>query len=543
MDGNALDLSRRELIKASVPAAMLTAGCSFGGGGGEQVELSVMVGNRSFYPDMMQRILADWEENLGIQSQLESIEFGAWIDRYLNSALGENWPAWYMGFGPSPERLDPTYFLSVFTSGHSINSFHMEDDAYDEAFQEYATTYDEERRQELMREMQTIQQELRPYTVGIYRPQLVPVNTARWDITPTQGASATIAARQTWMDAVPKTDVTTLLIGGLSRTNVPNQFAATGTEHYLFLYVFDPLKTLNTDGEFVNWAVESFDPIDDTTIDLTLVDGMTFHDGEDVTAEDLKFTLDFVSEYEIAIYESYVAPLESTEIIDDLTVRVSFEEPHPVFLTAGSAIISILPEHIWSDIVAETDDPEGYALSDDQWIGSGPWQVENKEAERMEFSVFDDYRQELAYDGAIWIYQPSTEAARANYEQENIHLPHLGFGLDIATRMAEPDHIEVVATPSTSNNGIGFDLSTAPTDELDFRRALTRGVDWSRVNELFYGDYAEPGDGTTVMPFYEGRRDDLPTLDELYDVEDARGLLEGLGYSWDGDGNLLYPSE
>src|SRR3546814_1594336 len=59
----------------------------------------------------------------------------------------------------------------------------------------------------------------------------------------------------------------------------------------------DRLAFLDENLEVIPWAAESWKRIDDQTWDVTLRDGMEFHDGKPVTVEDLKFTLDFLMKY------------------------------------------------------------------------------------------------------------------------------------------------------------------------------------------------------------------------------------------------------
>ena len=53
--------------------------------------------------------------------------------------------------------------------------------------------------------------------------------------------------------------------------------------------MYDPLLRIGPDGDLVNWAASDYS-IDGATVSVTLRDGMTFHDGEPVTGEDVAFT-------------------------------------------------------------------------------------------------------------------------------------------------------------------------------------------------------------------------------------------------------------
>src|SRR3546814_6197897 len=78
----------------------------------------------------------------------------------------------------------------------------------------------------------------------------------------------------------------------------------------------DRLAFLDENLEVIPWAAESWKRIDDQTWDVTLRDGMEFHDGKPVTVEDLKFTLDFLMKYDRGFFWTANQYLERCEIKD-----------------------------------------------------------------------------------------------------------------------------------------------------------------------------------------------------------------------------------
>ena len=94
------------------------------------------------------------------------------------------------------------------------------------------------------------------------------------------------------------------------------------------------------------WAASDITFVDDTTVEVTLREGMTFHDGEPVTAADVAFTLDFLSAIESPAFASRLTGLESVEAVDDLTVTIRLAEPSAAFPTVALAAVPILPRHV-----------------------------------------------------------------------------------------------------------------------------------------------------------------------------------------------------
>lgn len=86
-----------------------------------------------------------------------------------------------------------------------------------------------------------------------------------------------------------------------------------------------------------------------TSVTLTLMEGVTWSDGEPFTANDVGFTIDWVknpdnASVNIGVFE----PISDYEIIDDLTIKVNFSAPNPLWFTpfAGTSTGFVYPKHI-----------------------------------------------------------------------------------------------------------------------------------------------------------------------------------------------------
>ncbi|MEM7734318.1 MAG: ABC transporter substrate-binding protein [Deinococcota bacterium] len=103
--------------------------------------------------------------------------------------------------------------------------------------------------------------------------------------------------------------------------------------------VFDTYLYLNEDGEFLPWLAEEVTASDDATMyTITLQEGVTFHDGTPLNAEAVQFNFDRIVNPDTASRAAVgdMGSYNRTEIVDDLTVNVFFDEPHPAFWFALS---------------------------------------------------------------------------------------------------------------------------------------------------------------------------------------------------------------
>ena len=113
--------------------------------------------------------------------------------------------------------------------------------------------------------------------------------------------------------------------------------------------IYDTLTVPNVDGDYVPYLAESLTPNDTfDSWEITLREGVTFHDGTDLTAEVVKNNLDaFRGQYEgrsPLLFVFVFANIDTVEVVDDLTLTVTTKEPWPALPAAlfGSGRIGIV---------------------------------------------------------------------------------------------------------------------------------------------------------------------------------------------------------
>lgn len=157
-----------------------------------------------------------------------------------------------------------------------------------------------------------------------------------------------------------------------------------------------------------------------TEITFELEEDVTWHDGEEFTADDVVFT------YKTLMDPSYVAagglrttfvePLlnyeaykdgetdafEAVVAEDDYTVTFKFETPNPNLLYYTS--FPLIPEHIFSEMPIEEIIESDYSLEPEAIIGTGPFEFTSMaERESYEMTAYDDYWQGEPYlDHVVW---------------------------------------------------------------------------------------------------------------------------------------------
>src|SRR5437867_1789522 len=108
---------------------------------------------------------------------------------------------------------------------------------------------------------------------------------------------------------------------------------------------------------------------DGATYDIALRSGITWHDGQPLTADDVKFSYEYFLQN---VYPRFTSPLRAIDSIatkgaSDLTIAL--KAPNPSFPIRALADVPILPRHLWSTV-------EGTKVREfPATVGSGPYRL------------------------------------------------------------------------------------------------------------------------------------------------------------------------
>lgn len=270
---------------------------------------------------------------------------------------------------------------------------------------------------------------------------------------------------------------------------------------------------------------ESFEWIDDTTLEFKLRQGVKFHDGSDFTADDVVGTVEFVTT------NTTVQPiffLESAEKIDDYTVRLKTKGVFPAVLEYLANVVPIYP----SDYYAEVG-PDGMSR---QPIGTGPYRVtEIVPGERVSMEAFGDY-----FGGVKG--KPSIEKLEfrriAEFNTQAIEL--MTGNLDWIWRVP-PDAVQQfegqsqlkVESGDTLRVGfIGLDAAgrtgDTPLKQLEVRRAINHAINRDGIREAMIGPGSQTIDTACAPPQFGCSAEGMTTYE--YDPAKAKEMLAEAGY-------------
>lgn len=484
-------------------------------------------------------LLAREWENLGLTVNVTALDFTA-LTQHLGSPPHDDYNAFISGYVSRAERLDPDVLLyrpfscSTVESGVNYQGYCSE--AYEEVVLAQRETMNIDARRELVFEAQEILAHDLPAIALYHVREVSAYNSDLFEnVTPMMGQGLW----NVWnlLSITPKTDQRILATGEAWDIDTTNPFAATGGGNIETLrLVYDLLARVRPDGTVAPWAAESWETIDDLTIQVNLRQDMAFHDGEPVTAADVKFSYDTQKERGAAIYSAFLTPISEIEIIDDYTLIFHLAHPYPALFQATFPQIYILPEHIWGGIEGALEN-----IPVEIPIGSGPFQfVEWRPGETVYLSANKDHFNPPQIDGLIQVAYANADAIFLGLINGNVQMHDRRL---LPTQIGELDQYSFLTRIEQDDFGvyyIGFNLRIAPFDDLAFRQAIAHTINYDTIVNTLLDGYAIPGAGF-IAPSNAAWHNPDATYPP-YDLEAARQILADAGYEWDAEGRLLFPA-
>lgn len=292
--------------------------------------------------------------------------------------------------------------------------------------------------------------------------------------------------------------------------------------------LFAPLFQVNN-GKKTFYLAESLTPsADNLTYTLKLRDGLTWHDGEKLTADDVVFTIEKIldEKQNSFLRESFVVggkPVEAVKV-DDLTVEFKLPQASPAF-EAALVQVSPIPKHIFQN---ETDiEKSGKNAAP---VGSGPFKFkEYKTGEYLTLERFDNYFGGKPHlDSVTYRIAKDTNAANLALQNGEINVKYLD-PQDISTIEAT-GNFDILPYSEGRLSYLMFNENsdTGVLGKKEVRQALSYALSRDEIIQTAYtsGDYADPAK-SFLTPDALFFTNDVPTFDN--DTAKAKEMLDAAG--------------
>ncbi|WP_022761676.1 MULTISPECIES: ABC transporter substrate-binding protein [unclassified Butyrivibrio] len=305
----------------------------------------------------------------------------------------------------------------------------------------------------------------------------------------------------------------------------PHIAQAAGTREVLF-NVYEGLVKPDQDGNLQPAIASEYTISEDgKTYTFTLREGVKFHDGSTVTAEDVKYSIERNAGTDgTDPLISAFSNIDSVEIADDSTVVMTLKEANTEFLAYMT--VAIIP--------ASNEDPEGNP------VGTGPYKfVSRSPQENVILTKFDEYWGEPAYIKDI------TLKVEAN--ADSIVMDLEGGSIDMFARVTSAqmsqlsDKFDVYEGTMNLVQALYLNNAEEPFNNEQVRQALCYAISPQEIMD-FVSDGKGTEIGSSMFPSF-GKYFDA-SLSETYnqDIDKAKQLLAEAGYPNGFDFTITVPS-
>ncbi|OSP53471.1 ABC transporter substrate-binding protein [Pseudoruegeria sp. SK021] len=288
------------------------------------------------------------------------------------------------------------------------------------------------------------------------------------------------------------------------------------------MQMLEALVARRDDGSFAPGLASSWEPESEDTWLIHLREGVTFHDGMPFTAEDVKFTLDYVLDPENNYgSRARISQITSVEVVDDLTVRLGTDGPFPTLINGLSNVV-MEPKHY-----VEAVGRDGMTAKP---IGTGPFVLDEwTPGDRITFSGFAEYWGGTPLASRLTLRQvPEGSTRVASLMAGEVAISE-EMPIDLLEVVDASDKAMVDAVESTVGLLLTFDTSVEELKDPRVRQALNYAVDKQTILDRLLMGRGTVLQGQMLTSNTFGFNADLEPFS--YDPEKAKALLAEAGYS------------
>jgi peptide/nickel transport system substrate-binding protein len=276
---------------------------------------------------------------------------------------------------------------------------------------------------------------------------------------------------------------------------------------------------------------------DGLTYTFKLRRGVKFHNGQELTADDVAWSINFILNPKNSAYgRQRILMVDRAEPVDTYTVRAYLTHPHPGFLAAMATLKGgiILPRDSLE---------EGVTRSDRFPPGTGPFKfVEWQPKQRIAFERFDDYwgPDKALVDKLTFIPIEDDSVRLTAVRAGDIDMMR-GTPYDWAKQIKEGQLRGIVGMEAAFafTKQLAFNVVGSPFEDKRLRQAVAHAINREEMIQGVFNGFADPMDAQNFPKHHKWYIPGIPTIP--YDLDRGRALLREAGYNGEPIELLLTP--
>lgn len=282
--------------------------------------------------------------------------------------------------------------------------------------------------------------------------------------------------------------------------------------------IYDTLVKQDSNMQIIPGLAESWVQIDPVTTEFKLRKDAKFHNGEDLTADDVKFTFERMKNSPNVSH--IIKAVEAVEVVDDDTVRVKTVNPFGALLSHLS--------HTASAILNREAVEAGGSQYGQNPVGTGPYKfVEWQTGDRIILEANPDYYLGEAPTKNL-IFRNIVEGTNRTIGLETGEID-IAYDLEPIDKMMveSNENLDFVEEPSLSTSYVGFNFKKAPLDNKKVRQAIAYATNVQDIVDVAYQGSASIAN-SPIGPKVFGYNPNAKSYE--FNQEKAKQLLKEAGY-------------
>jgi len=306
----------------------------------------------------------------------------------------------------------------------------------------------------------------------------------------------------------------------------PQDHRETPTDN-IVLQAYEGLLERDREGAIVETLATDYERLDETTVQFTVRDNVSFHSGDSLTPEDVAFSINRIVQSDVGDLESpqvdQLIGVEGAEVAsaDDRTVNVNLSGLNPIVFASFATYCDVMNKS-W----VESNDS---AYINQNMEGTGPFVLSNYEqGVEVAFQRNDDYWDDPAAISTFTINSASESSTRVNRLLSDETDIAVNVPPQEVSRVENSDDASIAAVPSTRVifNAMRYDVE--PFDSPTFRQAVNYAVDLDSIIENVLQTFGSATGQPTLEGFF-GHNEDVDPYPR--DLDRAEQLVEESGYA------------